>query len=124
VWVAVRQHPDVVGSSNRLFKFDAAGKGLAAVDFGEKFPFRVSVDQKDGSVWVAMMRSSVKRISAAGDAEAEFPVEALSVQVDPAGSDVWVVTSTETQRMTPRGEVTKRVKHAGKTSQAWIAPLE
>jgi hypothetical protein len=123
-WVAVREHSQVAGSSNRLLKFDANGKEQVAVELGQKTPFRVSVDPKDGSVWVAHFMKSVERFSADGKSQAEHAVEALAVQVDPAGGDAWVVTPTEVQKMTPKGEVAKRVKHAGKTSQAWIASLE
>jgi DNA-binding beta-propeller fold protein YncE len=123
-WVTVREHPQVAGSSNRLLKFDAAGKELAAIDLGQKVPLRVSVDPKDGSVWVAHFMKSVERLSADGKSEAEHTVEALAVQVDPVGGDAWVVTPTEVQKMTPKGDVMKRVRHAGKTSVAWIASLE
>ena len=123
-WVAVREHPDVAGSSNRLLKFDTDGKELAAIDLGQRSPFRVSVDPKDGSVWVAHFMKSVERFSADGKSQAEHAVEALAVQVNPDGGDAWVVTPTEVQKMTPKGDVTKRVGHAGKTSQAWIASLE
>lgn len=123
-WVAVREHKQVAGSSNRLLKFDPDGKELVAIQLGQKCPFRVSVDPKDGSVWVAHLRKSVERFSTDGTPQAEHVVEALAVQVDPAGGDVWVVTPTEVQKMTPKGEVTVRVKHAGKTSQAWIASSE
>jgi hypothetical protein len=123
-WVTVRAHPEVAGSSNRLLKFDADGKEVVAIDLGPKSPFRVSVDPKDGSVWVAHLNRSVERFSANGKSETEHPVAALAVQVDPARGDAWVVTPTEVQKMTRKGEVTKRVSHAGKTSQAWIAALE
>jgi DNA-binding beta-propeller fold protein YncE len=123
-WVAVREHPDVAGSTNRLLKFDADGKELVAIDLEKKVPFRVSVDPKDGSIWVAHLRKSVERFSADGKSQAEHAVEALAVQVDPAGGDAWVVTPTEVQKMTPKGDVMKRVSHAGETSQAWIASLE
>ncbi len=124
VWVTVRKHRDVAGSSNRLLKFDAKGKELVAVELGEKVPFRVSVDPKGGSVWVANLRRSVERFSSDGKSQAEFPVAALAVQADPASGHVWVATETAVQRMTPQGEVTARLDHAGKTSQAWIAALE
>jgi len=124
VWVAVREHPNVAGSSNRLLKFEGAGKEVVAIDLGKKKPFRVSVDPKNGSVWVAHFRKSVERFSVDGKSEAEHAIEALAVQVDPAGRDAWVVTPTELQKMTPKGDVTTRVHHAGKTSQAWIASLE
>jgi hypothetical protein len=123
-WVTVRQHPQVAGSSNRLLKFDPSGKELAAIELGRKGPFRVSVDPKNESVWVAHFRKSVERFAADGKSEVEHPVEALAVQVDPAGGDVWVVTPTEVQKITPRGRVMRRAMHAGKTSQAWIASLE
>ena len=123
-WVAVREHSQVTGSRNRLLKFDAKGKELAAVDLGQKAPFRVSVDSKDGSVWVAHMRRSIERFSADGKSEAEYPVTALAVQVDAAGGHVWVVTPTHVQNMSTMGVVTTRLGHAGQTSQAWIASLE
>jgi hypothetical protein len=75
-------------------------------------------------VWVAHYKKSVEHFSAAGESHAEYPVEALAVQADPAGGAIWVVTPTEVQKMNPKGEVMKRVNHAGKTSQAWIASLE
>jgi DNA-binding beta-propeller fold protein YncE len=123
-WVAVREHPQIAGSSNRLLKFSADGKELAAIELGKKGPFRVSVDAKDQCVWVANFKKSIERFSTEGKSEAEFDVEALAVQVDPAGGDVWVATPTETLKMTAKGDVTKRVRHAGKTSQAWIASLD
>ncbi len=124
VWVAVRKHSEVAGSSNRLVKVDTNGKELTAVDLGLKVPFRVSVDPINGSVWMAHFRKSVERFSADGKSQGEFAVEALAVQVDQAGGDVWVVTPTEVQKMTPKGEITTRAKHAGTTSQAWITVVE
>lgn len=123
-WVAVRRHSNVPGSRYRLLKFGPDGKQLVAIDLGEKTPFRVSVDPKYGSVWVAHFKKSIERFSSDGKSEAEYPVEALAVQTDPTGGNVWVVTPTELQYITSKGEVTKRVSHAGITSQAWIAALE
>lgn len=123
-WVAVREYQKGDGSRNQLLKFDAAGKELVTINFGPKTPFRVSVDSKDGSVWLAHYRKSVERLSSDGKSQAEYPVEALAVQVDPAGSDVWVVTPEDVQRLSPKGDVLKRALHAGKTSRAWIAALE
>lgn len=114
----------MAGSSNRLLKFDANGKELVAIELGQKMPFRVSVDPKDGSVWVAHFRKSIERFSSDGKSEAEYPSAALAVQVDAAGGDAWVATDTELHRITRKGGVTVRVSHAGITSQAWIASLE
>jgi hypothetical protein len=123
-WVSVREHPQIAGSSNRLLKFSAEGQELAAIDLGKKGPFRVSVDPKDQCVWVANFMKSIERFSGEGKSQAVYEVEALAVQVDPAGGDVWVATPTETLKMTAKGDVTKRTRHAGKTSQAWIASLD
>jgi DNA-binding beta-propeller fold protein YncE len=112
------------GRSSRLLKFDADGKDLVEIDLGQKIPFGVSVDPKDGSVWVANLRKSVERFSAEGQSQTEHAVEALAVQVDATGGNVWVVTSNEVQQMNSKGDVIKRVSHASKTSQAWIASLE
>ena len=125
VWVSVREYTQGDGSSNRLLRFDAKGKEIAAIDLGQKTPFRVSVSPKDGSVWVAHLGKSVERFSGEGKSLVEHPVTALAVQIDPAAEgDIWVVTPTEVQKITPKGEVTRRLGHAGKTSQAWIAALE
>jgi hypothetical protein len=114
----------VKGSVNELLKFDADGKELARVGVGEDGPFRVSADPKDGGVWVANFRKDVQRYSADGKKESSHAAEVLAVETDPDGRGVWVVTPTETQLMTAKGEVAVRAKHAGKTSQAWIAAVK
>jgi DNA-binding beta-propeller fold protein YncE len=124
VWVGVRDHSDVLGSSNMLLKFDADGKELEVIPLGEKDPFRVSIDPTDGSLWVANLRKSVDHYSADGKLMSQHEVHALAVQVDPAGGAVWVATQTETIKLTPKGVVKKRVEHAGKSSQAWMAAFE
>jgi hypothetical protein len=124
VWVAVREHPEVLGSSNQLLKFNADGKELVAIPMGEKSPFRVSVDSVNASVWVANFKKSVERYSSEGALEKEIAIAALAVQVDPAGGDAWVVTPTETVRVAPKGTVKRRVEHAAKTESAWITPFE
>jgi hypothetical protein len=123
-WVAVRKHPQVPRSTNRLLKFGGDGGELVAIELGERIPFRLSVDGKDGSVWVAFLRNSVERFSAVGKSEAKYAVDALAVEVDHSGGNAWVVTPTEILKMAPNGEVLKRASHAGRTSQAWIAPLK
>jgi DNA-binding beta-propeller fold protein YncE len=123
-WVAARRHPDVRASWNELLKFDEAGKQVATIPLGDKSPFRVSVDPTNGGVWVAHLRKSIERFSADGISEVEHAVPALSVLADPAGGDVWVVTSTSIVKLTAKGELKKKIDHAGETSQAWIAAVE
>jgi DNA-binding beta-propeller fold protein YncE len=123
-WIAVRKHPDMKQSENRLLKFDGVGKELASIDLADKIPFRISVDSKDGSIWLANLRKSVLHYSKDGKLNAEHVIGALAVQVDPAGGDAWVVTESDVQKMNPKGVVTSKLAHAGKTSQVWIAILE
>jgi DNA-binding beta-propeller fold protein YncE len=124
VWVTVRNHPEVAGSSNELLKFDANGKELAVIELGQKVPYRVSVDAKDGSVWVANCGKSVERFSSEGKSEAEYPIAAFAVQVDPGGDGVWIVTASEVERISAKGAPLRRMSLAAKSSQAWIASLE
>src|SRR3954454_3733324 len=84
-------------------------------------PFCVSVDPRSGVAWVTIPRRSVQRYSKEGKREAEHELNALAAQADPAGGDVWAVTPEETLRLSPKGEVLRRAKHKGTTSQAWIA---
>lgn len=119
VWVSVRQHPDVAGSANELLGFDTDGKLKHTIDFGKRSPFKVSVDKKTGSVWVVDFGTAVRRYSKEGKLELDRKVEAIAAHADSATGDLWVVTREETLRMTATGEITKRDKHVGPTTQAW-----
>ena len=123
-WVAVPKRPRVAASGNVLLKFDADGKELLRIDLGDKPPARVSADPTDGGVWVTRAGESVERFSAKGKSEVVHTLEALAVQVDPAGGDIWVVTPTEVLRMTAKGVVAAKAKLDGKTPRAWIAAVE
>jgi DNA-binding beta-propeller fold protein YncE len=124
-WVAASDYEQKqMLDQNRLLRFNPDGKELTSINTGIKVPIRVSVDPKNGSVWVANAGMSVERFSANGKWEAEYFVEAQSIQVDSAGGDVWVVTSNDVQRMTSKGEVTSRTSHAAQSRQVWIAALE
>jgi hypothetical protein len=70
------------------------------------------------------LNQSIERFSPEGLSQAEVPLKALAVQVDPAGGNLWVVTTTDVQKMTPKGEVIARIKHASETNRAWIGLLE
>jgi DNA-binding beta-propeller fold protein YncE len=120
-WVAVREYTRGDGSGNRLLKFDARGKDLLTIELDQETPFRVSVDSRNGSVWVAHLGKSIERFSSEGKSEAEYPITALAIEVDAAGGDVWVVTPTDVQKVTSSGEVASRLDLVGRTSQAWIA---
>jgi hypothetical protein len=121
VWVAARDHPDVAGSRNELLGFDNDGTLRHKVPLGAEGPFHVSVDAKDGSVWLTLMRKGVRRYTADGTPAAEHAVPALAAEADPRTGGVWVVTPDETLHLSRKWEVTFRVRHKGPTSQAWLA---
>ena len=121
VWVAAREHPQVAGSRNELLAFDNDGELKHTIPFGERSPFHLTIDKKTGAAWVTDFKTAVRRYDVDGKLEADRKIEALAAHADPATGELWVVTPEETVRMSATGEVVKRVKHAGRTSQAWIA---
>jgi DNA-binding beta-propeller fold protein YncE len=121
VWVTCRDHPDVPGSKNELIGFDSDGAVKQRIDFGKRGPFHVRVDPRTGSVLVVDFRTAVRRYSPDGELKLDKKIEALAVHPDAATGDLWVVTPDETVRMTEAGVITKRVKHAAQTLQAWVA---
>jgi hypothetical protein len=121
VWVAARDHPDVRGSKNELLGFDNDGTLRHTIPLGAEGPFRVSVDPKDGSVWLTLFRKGVRRYTADGRLDAEHGVAALAAEADARTGGVWVVTPDETLHLSRKWETTFRVKHKGPTSQAWLA---
>jgi DNA-binding beta-propeller fold protein YncE len=121
VWVAVRDHPDVAGSKNQLLGFDNDGGLKHTIDFDQVDPFHLSLDRKSGAVWLTSYGKGVRRYSADGALELDRKMEALCAHADPATGELWVVTREETVRMTPTGEIKVRARHAGRTTQAWIA---
>jgi len=121
VWVAARQHPQVAGSRNEILSFDNNGELKQTIPFGERSPFHITIDKKTGSGWVTDFKTGVRRYDADGKLEVDRKIEALAAHADPATGELWVVTEDETVRMSATGEIVKRVKHAGKTSQAWVA---
>ena len=64
VWVAKREHPNVVQSTNRLLKLSSEGQMLKAI--GLPFsPSCVRVDSSDGSIWatgVVVQESAIRRL--------------------------------------------------------------
>jgi DNA-binding beta-propeller fold protein YncE len=121
VWVAAREHPQVAGSRNEVLSFDNNGELKHTIPFGERSPFHLSIDKKTGSGWVTDFKTAVRRYDVDGKLELDRKIEALAAHADAATGELWVVTPEETVRMTATGEIVKRVKHAGKTTEAWVA---
>jgi hypothetical protein len=121
IWVTPRQHPQVLPSENRLVCLDSTGRVISDTDLKALNPFRVSVDPKDGSVWVAIFRQAVHRYSPDGKLEAAFDINATSVEADPDTGGAWAVTEKEILLLNRAGQIKQRVPHKGPSSQSWIA---
>lgn len=121
VWVAVRRHEQVPNSKNELLGFDNDGELQKTIALDDAIPFHVSVDARDGAVWLTLFRHSVQRYTAAGKRDAEHELKALAAESDVRSGGVWVVTPEETVLLSRKGKALFRVKHNGETSQAWIA---
>jgi DNA-binding beta-propeller fold protein YncE len=120
VWLVTRKHPQVV-SKNELLGFRNDGTLLHRVPLGDRTPFRVAVDARDGTVWVTDHGKAVLRFSAAGKLEAEHKLSALTAEVEAETGNLWVVTGTELLNVNRKGEVLLRARHRKSTTQAWIA---
>lgn len=121
VWVAVRRHEQVPNSRNELLGFDNDGDLRKTIALDDAMPFHVSIDGRDGAVWLTLWNHSVQRYTAEGKLEAEHELKAKAAESDARSGGVWVVTAEETVLLNRKGEDLFRVKHKGETSQAWIA---
>ncbi len=119
VWVGKRAI-DIGNDKNELLCFDADGKLVRSIDVKDQSPYRVAIDNRDGSVWVAVFGKSVRRYSADGKLEAEFPIAALSLDVDQSTRHVWVATKKEVLNIDRSGKALSRTKHSSETSSAWV----
>lgn len=121
VWVAVRRHPQVLNSKNELLSFDNNGNLRKTILLEDAAPYHVSVDARDGAVWLTLVGQSVHRYTADGKLDAEHELNALAAESDARSGGVWVATPEETMLMSRKGDIPFRVRHKGITSQAWIA---
>jgi hypothetical protein len=121
VWAVSRLYAKDRGK-NALMCFDGEGKPRHTIDLGDEAnPFRVAVNARDGSVWVANWGKSLLHYDAKGKRLAEHKLPALTVAANPRSDNVWVVTKEETLDVDARGKVVGRTGHRAKTTQAWIA---
>jgi RNA polymerase sigma factor (sigma-70 family) len=121
VWTVSRRYSKDLGK-NVLLGFDSDGKLRHTIPLGEEaIPFRVAVNPRDGSVWVANWGKSLLHYDAKGKRLGEHKLAALTVAVNSSNDNVWVVTGTEILDVDPKGKVVGRTGLRAKTTQAWIA---
>ena len=127
VWVTVRRHEQVLGSANQLLAFHNDGAPIQTIELGEGtaehpiLPFCVSVDQTDGSVWVALYRRGLRRFSSDGTPQRELMMWTLAALADPSTHGAWVVTSQGVVHLNWDGTTVSQVDNKSATRQAWIS---
>jgi DNA-binding beta-propeller fold protein YncE len=120
IWAVTCGYDDGTKGRNELLGFDPDGKPLVTRAM-DKRPLRVSVDPKDGAVWVVNWRRELRWFTAEGKPGDTFKIPALTADVDRRTGHAWAVTESELLTVDRKGEVVARAKHKGKTTQAWIA---
>ena len=123
VWVATR---DLVEKTpqNQILHVDVDGEQLHRINVGADHMKKVSVDARDGSVWVVHNRQSVDHYSRAGKLLVKHPLDGvLTAEVDDRTGELWVVTRNDTGRLDAHGKLVSPLRHPTFTSDAWIIPV-
>ena len=123
VWVATR---DLVEKTpqNQILHVDVDGEQLHRINVGADHMKKVSVDARDGSVWVVHNRQSVNHYSRAGKLLVKHPLDGvLTAEVDDRTGELWVVTRNDTGRLDAHGKLVSPLRHPTFTSDAWIIPV-
>jgi hypothetical protein len=121
IWVAERDHSDVLRSRNRLIKIDRQGTIIRSIPLNELSPMCVRVDKSDENVWVTGIRvreykklslhrwppgwerdskyigSRTRKYSAQGELMFELKCGGGSIDIDALDGSVWIA-----DRDTPR----------------------
>ena len=116
-WVGERDHPDVVGSENRLWKIDAQGK-VQKTALGEIDPFLVTNDPTTGDAWLCFR--GLHRTSAAGPAKEMSPIKATYISASSNGTDLWATTEDSLLKLDAQGKEVSRRALAKPSQQIWL----
>jgi DNA-binding beta-propeller fold protein YncE len=120
VWAVTRRYLKKEGK-NALLCFDGDGKPLHTIGLEDQMPSQVVFDSRDGSVWVVIFHRGLLHYDAKGKLIARHKLAVHSVAVNPANDNIWAVTDTEIQQLSPKGKTLNRTPLKGKTTAAWIA---
>jgi hypothetical protein len=120
-WIAEREHPEAVGSANRLLLLDSNGQRLRTVELGDQTPFAVACDPETGAAWVVIIRRAVLRVPVdKQDPLWLLDIPATCVTVGSATGQIWVGTEEEVLRLDKNGKRVARYALKCKSSQSWI----
>lgn len=118
-WVAVRSHPDVKGSRNRLIRLDDNGETRALVELAEVDPFAVACDA-NGNCWVADRAKQLLQYDLDGNQVLQLPIPALAIVADEVRGEMCVSTEEGLLRINGDGRVTGQTKFSYPSKQTWL----
>lgn len=119
-WVAVRAHPDVPGSLNRLVLFNEAGEAKTLIELGEVDPLAVAADFQ-GDAWVVDRQQQLLRFNLDGQQTATLPVPAVAIGFGAKGDLLWTTTATEVLCLDLEGTEKARYRFPSRSAQSWLA---
>lgn len=118
-WVAIRSHPDVMGSRNRLVRLNDKGETRALVELAKVDPFAVACDAS-GNCWVADRGKQLLQFNVDGQQVRQLPVPALAVVADHSLGVMCVSTEDGLLRIDDDGRVSWQTKFSYPSKQTWL----
>lgn len=122
-WVAIRSHPNVTGSRNRLVRLDDKGETRALVELADVDPFAVACDAV-GNCWVVDRGKGLLQFNIDGQVGRKLPMSAFAVAGDREEGGAWVSTDEEVIRLDKQGGVIWRYKLGYRSTQTWLGTSE
>jgi hypothetical protein len=149
-WVVERKHPQVLGSQNRLIKVSESGEILKVIDMQETTavhevtaerserqdevgrcflhafvlaqydPFSVSVDAKDGAVWVASKQ--ILKFDRDGNLLKALENGGFCIRVNPKDNSCWVAGRSGVFKYSASGDLLASNTNFS-DDQKWIAVI-
>lgn len=121
-WVAIRSHPDVRGSRNRLVRLDDNGETRTLVELGKVDPYAVACDA-EGNCWVADLRKQLLKYNIDGQQTRQLPVPAMAVVADHTSKEMVASTEKGLLRIDDNGRVSWQAKFTYPSRQRWLGVI-
>jgi len=118
-WVVEREHSQVLGSQNRLIKVSESGERLKVIDM-QSSPSSVSVDAKDGAVWVSSKQ--ILKFDRDGNLLKALENSGFCIRVDAKDSSCWVAGRSGVFKYSASGDLLASNTDFS-DDQKWIAVI-
>ena len=121
VWIAERDHSDVVRSSNRLWLRNADGSVRRKIELGDSDIFVVECLPSTGDVLFSGYKKPLRRASVEGAVSELGDINVKNIAVSPSTGDIWVATQEAVLRIDTAGNVQAKWPFPSPSTQSWIA---